>query len=998
MKKAISLIMVLALTAGIMCGGVSAAGSNASKGETQYVNTDVDHTTYGWLLEDATIDAEGHVSVKIMEVPGFQTKEYTTVCSLTSEDNQSAVTSGVRGKALIVGLKKDAFAEVRFNADNECIDFELIEYGVPTYMDSASYGGELTAEGGYAGNMVAQGFILEADKDANTITIGDGNHEILLFEETYTLADDCQIYLVDNATANKSKSFNVPGTWDKLEDATFDDIKVCSKGENGEIYYVAEKYTVLCIFDSSYETSWKTGEAKVKELYLFANELILQDKDLSTPDGVTYNGSSWYPYAPMTEERVAVGFNGGTVPTEYMAGRLYDVGDNNTNIMMFIGDGGELTLLDMGNRLAAYQYYLKIEQCGYDPREVGTIFLTHGHVDHYEALYEFSAMVRRSGNNLTTMANGYIEGATVSNDEITVELTPMVSAQDVLYSVNTILEWDKWQYFMGEGTALYPYRAIGHSKDTTNFCFKLIAKEEDEFFDEGTVVGWFYQGGLGMINNVGRGAERLQFMNSLMYAQSKAAPWLAAQCDVTYFMDQHTLVYPYLEMDKGARMADVPLMSIVEEGVENISNVQENRVSMMMYQKLEDAYLAGEDLYNQLLKPYGVYDKAFKERGTYSIDTIEEHGPWKREGGEYDITIESVTVLHGFDGVFSTGEALRGQKNVYGWDMGDGVLVPWVSYSHDPDSWYVQVICSVNDDYNGCFFVDTNWYQGDYITHNKTADGTVVDKSSITEGLVEMGNDPYNWREVLRTERFDSKEEAEEFARKLTNGKYTTPYEAYTVNGDLLYTYDDVEDHHMTDYGNTVVDTKTYTVQLDKACNILLGDSFEQTFKEKVNDPYYNDAMQWASANSIITSTFNENAPCTRSQMVAYLWRAAGSPAPATVSAPFTDVTTDADYYNAVLWALENGITAGTSATTFSPELKVSRGQAMMFLYRMAGLPAVDGDEPFADVDADDYYRDAVTWAVAQEIISGVGDSAFGPDQNCTGGQVLTFLYRVKIK
>lgn len=584
-------------------------------------------------------------------------------------------------------------------------------------------------------------------------------------------------------------------------------------------------------------------------------------QDATIPDGVTYNGASWYPYAPMTEERVAVGFNGATVPTEYMAGRLYDVGDNNTDIMMFAGDGGELTLLDMGNRLATYQYYLKIEQCGYDPRNVNTIFLTHGHFDHFEGLYEFSGMVRRAGKNLTTMANGYIEGAVVSNDEISVELTPMVTEQSVLYSVNTILKWDEWQYFMVEGAALYPYRAIGHSKDTTNFCFKLVAKKEDKFFDEGTVVGWFYQGGLGMINSVSRGAERLQFMNSLMYAQSKAAPWLAAQCDVTYFMNQHTLVYPYLELDKGARLANIPLMSIVTPGLENIANVQENRVSMMMYRRLEDAYLAGESLYNELLAPYGVYDKAFKERGTYSIDTIEEHGPWKRAAGEYDITIESVTVLHGFDGVFKSGEALRGQKNVYGWDMADGVLVPWVSYSHDPDSWYVQVICSVNDDYNGCFYVDTNWFQGDYITHNKTAEGTVVDKSTITEGLVEMGNDPYNWREVLRTEKFNSKEEAEEFARQLTGGKYTTPYEAYTVNGDLLYTYDDVEDHDMSDYGNTKLDTRTYAVTLDKASNILLGDSFEDTFKPTATGNESNDSG--SSRSSEATTPAQPERPTT---------------------------------------------------------------------------------------------------------------------------------------
>ena len=108
---------------------------------------------------------------------------------------------------------------------------------------------------------------------------------------------------------------------------------------------------------------------------------------------------------------------------------------------------------------------------------------------------------------------------------------------------------------------------------------------------------------------------------------------------------------------------------------------------------------------------------------------------------------------------------------------------------------------------------------------------------------------------------------------------------------------------------------------------------------------------------------------------------------------PFTDVAANADYHNAVLWALENGVTAGTSPTTFSPELTVNHGQAMTFLYRVAGSPVVDGDRHFSDVNEDDYYQDAITWAAAEKITSWISDTALGPGQSCTYGQILTFLY-----
>ena len=161
---------------------------------------------------------------------------------------------------------------------------------------------------------------------------------------------------------------------------------------------------------------------------------------------------------------------------------------------------------------------------------------------------------------------------------------------------------------------------------------------------------------------------------------------------------------------------------------------------------------------------------------------------------------------------------------------------------------------------------------------------------------------------------------------------------------------------------------------------------------------YYADAVKWAVEKGITTgtsaTTFSPEASCTRAQMVTFLWRAAGSPAPKATTTAFTDLDKSAYYYDAVLWAVEQGITTGTSATTFSPNATVTRGQTVTFLYRFAGQPAVSGSSSFTDVNSSDYYAAAVQWAKEQGITSGTSDTTFSPSNDCTRGQIVTFLYR----
>ena len=160
---------------------------------------------------------------------------------------------------------------------------------------------------------------------------------------------------------------------------------------------------------------------------------------------------------------------------------------------------------------------------------------------------------------------------------------------------------------------------------------------------------------------------------------------------------------------------------------------------------------------------------------------------------------------------------------------------------------------------------------------------------------------------------------------------------------------------------------------------------------------YYYDAVLWAVENGVTegtnATTFSPDMSCTRAQMVTFLWRAAGSPEPVTTTNPFTDVNSGVYYYDAVLWAVEQGITSGTSATTFAPDATCTRAQTVTFLYRAAGSPAVSGDS-FADVSADAYYADAVAWAVSEGVTVGTSDTTFSPDMNCTRAQIVTFMYR----
>ena len=198
----------------------------------------------------------------------------------------------------------------------------------------------------------------------------------------------------------------------------------------------------------------------------------------------------------------------------------------------------------------------------------------------------------------------------------------------------------------------------------------------------------------------------------------------------------------------------------------------------------------------------------------------------------------------------------------------------------------------------------------------------------------------------------------------------------------------------------------TFTMPASKVTVAAMFKAEQSTGKNPFTDvpagSYYEDAVIWAVDKGITTgtsaTTFNPNGICTRAQAVTFLWRAAGSPAAKSSAMPFADVKAGSYYETAVLWAVENGITKGTSDTMFSPDATCTRAQIVTFLWRSQKSPAAGMANPFADVAADTYYIDAVLWAVKHNITVGTTFSIFSPDEECTRAQIVTFLYRAHNK
>ncbi len=297
-------------------------------------------------------------------------------------------------------------------------------------------------------------------------------------------------------------------------------------------------------------------------------------------------------------------------------------------------------------------------------------------------------------------------------------------------------------------------------------------------------------------------------------------------------------------------------------------------------------------------------------------------------------------------------------------------------------------------DYKAVVTAPTCTEQG-YTTHTCECGASYVD--AYTDALGHNWGDPvYDWADdhsAITATRVCKRDPDH---AETENGVVTsavTKEATYDSEGEIIYT---------AAFTNPAFEPQTAVVSLPRLERPTPTPA-ENPFTDIRESAYYHDPVLWAVANNVTNgtsaATFSPDEGCTRAQVVTFLWRAAGKPDPASSESPFSDVKEGAYYYNAVLWAVEKGITNGTSDKTFSPDETCTRAQIVTFLWRYEEQPALTGtNNPFADVKPSAYFGSAVLWAVEKGITNGTSATTFDPEDTCTRAQVVTFLYRDIVK
>ena len=548
--------------------------------------------------------------------------------------------------------------------------------------------------------------------------------------------------------------------------------------------------------------------------------------------------------------------------------------------------------------------------------------LTHGHGDQYGTGAELDTMIKNAGGDPVVYecyedTYGYdIYGF----PEITgiIKDTPVLNAVDKFY-IN-----DTWMEFDGS-VRIKPVLTAGHTNGTDSFIFELT----DPATNETLTIS--YLGGYGVNGNTkydpdndptGRGYLRLAFQYGLRYLQQTVEP--------DYMLPQHTNQYPMLEINKAAEEKGIPFLEAVNRGSYEWVNFLEKRQAVITY---EDYYQ------NWKADPKDEFGTEITVTDA-ELQTIEAAGPYRREGGTYQITLtDGGKIIQGFNRYMNQTDKLSGVENAQGQDVGDGIFILKDSFTHDPDAWYVQVGARVSDGYDG----------------------------SCAGGPIESVHD--NWFEILRTERLDSREEAEALLAQLQSGA-------------------------------------TYTVTLDQSSEIQLADNLTDTFQPAAGGTFTDvpathwaaGAVEFVTSQGLLqgtgTSTFAPGQPMTRAMLVTALWREAGSPV-VNYAMDFDDVDEDQWYTEAVRWAVSKGIVAGTGKG-FSPDAALTRESLAAILFRYAGgQVSADDLSGYADgASVSAWAREAMNWAVAQGLITGKSGGRLDPGGTASRAEVSAILMR----
>lgn len=794
--------------------------------------------------------------------------------------------------------------ELCYNEQGELINIKNIYSAYMSdlgtvYFDTMKYGAELSPVNGEPGAMLATGWLTA--KSGNQITVGD----LDLFDETYTLAPDVKVYEFNTDTST-------------LTARRLSDVPVTQKTD-GEFYKTANRQQVMVVFDQNYRNA---DEAKVAELYYITPQPTIDEKYLYPADHMPIDSFMTENDGKTVAKPTAAAWLTATESFAIIPDRLYYVGDNEVAIYLTQADDGTLILLDAGWPASGYQYWRNIEAMGFDPRDIDYILLTHGHGDQYGTGAELDTMIKNAGGDPVVYecyedTYGYdIYGF----PEITgiIKDTPVLNAVDKFY-IN-----DTWMEFDGS-VRIKPVLTAGHTNGTDSFIFELT----DPATNETLTIS--YLGGYGVNGNTkydpdddpeNRGYLRLSFQYGLRYLQQTVEP--------DYMLPQHTNQYPMLEINKAAEEKGIPFLEAVNRGSYEWVNFLEKRQAVITY---EDYYQ------NWKADPKDEFGTEITVTDA-ELQTIEAAGPYRREGGTYQITLTNGgRIIQGFNRYMNQTDKLSGVENAQGQDVGDGIFILKDSFTHDPDAWYVQVGARVSDGYDG----------------------------SCAGGPIESVHD--NWFEILRTERLDSREEAEALLAQLQSGA-------------------------------------TYTVTLDQSSEIQLADNLTDTFQPAAGGTFTDvPATHWAAGavafvssqgllQGISADTFAPGQPMTRAMLVTALWREAGSPV-VNYAMDFDDVDEDQWYTEAVRWAASEGIVTGTGKG-FSPDAALTRESLAAILFRYAGGQA-DADQlgSYADgAGVSAWAREAMNWAVAQGLITGKSGGRLDPGGTASRAEVSAILMR----
>lgn len=862
------------------------------------VSTEFASTRLAFAVSDPVTNADDTVTLDVAYADSQGTKHERVTPTGMTETDVALIT--VADNPVAAG----STIELCYNEQGELINIKNIYSAYMSdlgtvYFDTMKYGAELSPVNGEPGAMLATGWLTA--KSGNQITVGD----LDLFDETYTLAPDVKVYEFNTDTST-------------LTARRLSDVPVTQKTD-GEFYKTANRQQVMVVFDQNYRNA---DQAEVVELYYITPQPTIDEKYLYPADHMPIDSFMTENDGKTVAKPTAAAWLTATESFAIIPDRLYYVGDNEVAIYLTQADDGTLILLDAGWPASGYQYWRNIEAMGFDPRDIDYILLTHGHGDQYGTGAELDTMIKNAGGDPVVYecyedTYGYdIYGF----PEITgiIKDTPVLNAVDKFY-IN-----DTWMEFDGS-VRIKPVLTAGHTNGTDSFIFELT----DPATNETLTIS--YLGGYGVNGNTkydpdndptGRGYLRLAFQYGLRYLQQTVEP--------DYMLPQHTNQYPMLEINKAAEEKGIPFLEAVNSGSYEWVNFLEKRQAVITY---EDYYQ------NWKADPKDEFGTEITVTDA-ELQTIEAAGPYRREGGTYQITLtDGGKIIQGFNRYMNQTDKLSGVENAQGQDVGDGIFILKDSFTHDPDAWYVQVGARVSDGYDG----------------------------SCAGGPIESVHD--NWFEILRTERLDSREEAEALLAQLQSGA-------------------------------------TYTVTLDQSSEIQLADNLTDTFQPAAGGTFTDvPATHWAagavafvSSQGLLqgtgASTFAPGQPMTRAMLVTALWREAGSPV-VNYAMDFDDVDEDQWYTEAVRWAASEGIVTGTGKG-FSPDAALTRESLAAILFRYAGGQA-DADQlgSYADgAGVSAWAREAMNWAVAQGLITGKSGGRLDPGGTASRAEVSAILMR----